>query len=74
MLRDKGAPSMTPFPGEQDFQSTDVDLDQMGDVVLSGPTSEEKPEELRKRKRKIRQEDPTEFVLADEAVQIGGVN
>jgi hypothetical protein len=74
MLREKGAPSLTPFPGEQDFQSKDLDLDQMGDVLISGPTSEEKPEELRKRRRKMRQEDPTEFLQSEESVQISGTN
>lgn len=74
MLRDKGAPQLSPFPGEQDFETTDLDLDQMGDVLVSGPTSQEKPEELKKRRRKIRQENPEEFVPADEAVQIGGRN
>ena len=74
MLRERGAPQMTPFPGEQDFQSTDLDLDEIGDVLVSGPTSQEKPEELKRRRRKIRQDDPERFASADEIVSVAGTN
>lgn len=86
MLRDKGAPSMTPFPGEQDFEATDVDLDQMGDVLLANNTGIEKPKlpmpEAKKKKKKPassgrtaeEQESALEFVPADETIQIAGVN
>ena len=74
MLREKGAPALTPFPGEQDFETTDTDLDELGDVLVAGNVDEKKAEQERRKKRKNRQEDPTDFVPADENIQIGGVN
>lgn len=81
MLRDKGAPALTPFPGEQDFETSDMDLDQMGDVLIAGnkPMPEEKKaisDRLRERdrKKKKRQESPEDFVPADESIPLGGGN
>jgi hypothetical protein len=51
MLRQKGAPSLTPFPGEQGFESEDVDDSQYGDVVR-GRTEELIPE-VKKKKKKV---------------------
>lgn len=50
MLRSKGAPAMSPFPGEQDFESEDVDDSQYGDVVR-GKTEDLIPEVKKKRKK-----------------------
>lgn len=49
MLRDRGVPAATPFPGEQEFESSDVDLDQVGDVVASPAI--ESPEKRKKKRR-----------------------
>lgn len=58
MLRDKGAPALTPFPGEQGFESNDLDLDRMGDVLVSGtrigPKEEDRGELPKKPKKKIK--------------------
>lgn len=50
MLRSKGAPAISPFPGEQDFESEDVDDSQYGDVVR-GKTEDLIPEVKKKRKK-----------------------
>lgn len=60
-LRDKGAPSLSPFPGEQDAVVEDVDLDPMGTTLASGaalgiPQEEEEtapPRQLRKRRKLV---------------------
>jgi len=62
MLRSKGAPGISPFPGEQDFESLDMDEDQFGDVVR-GRQEELSPEKKKKKKRS-----PEEFVPAEESV------
>ena len=67
MLRSKGAPSLTPFPGEQGFESEGMDEDQFGDVVR-GAQPELSPEKLKRKKRKS----PEEFVPAEESVNIIG--
>lgn len=84
MLRSKGAPAVSPFPGEQDFESMDVDLDQMGDVLLAKGKPEPKATEEQPKKKKKKpqmpartpeeQEEALKFVPADESVQMGGVN
>lgn len=50
MLRNKGAPSLSPFPGEQGFESEDMDEDQLGDVVR-GAQPELSPEKKKRKKR-----------------------
>jgi|NOAtaT_6_FD_contig_21_1612294_length_480_multi_3_in_0_out_0_1 hypothetical protein len=67
MLRQRGAPSLTPFPGEQGFESEDVDLDQTGDVVAADATGGLSSTERRKKKRR-----PEEFVAAEESVNLIG--
>lgn len=88
MLRSRGMPDATPFPGEQGFQSTDQDLDQMGNVLIAGgqpippkkldklpmPPKQGTEEKKKKKRRPDEEEDPTEFLQADEAVEISGVN
>lgn len=66
MLRDKGAPGLSPFPGEQDFESTDMDEDQFGNIVR-GRSEELSPEKKKKKKRA-----PEEFQSAQEPVDIIG--
>ena len=68
MLRNKGAPSLSPFPGEQDFESLDMDEDQFGDVIR-GRQEELSPEERKKKKRKPEAKD---FEPAQEPVSILG--
>lgn len=48
MLREKGAPSLSPFPGEQGFETEDLDLDQMGDILLA----KGQPEQSKKKKKR----------------------
>lgn len=85
MLRSKGAPAASPFPGEQDFESTDHDLDEMGDVLIAGrPEALEKAQEKgpvpapKKKKPVPKSSKPTpaeeEWVPADRSEMIGGVN
>lgn len=91
MLRDKGAPAVTPFPGEQGFEAEDLDLDQMGDVLVAKGGPAAGPEDEKSKKKKKKPAPPAEddyrkgrtkeeiessfdFVPADEAVQIHGVN
>ena len=89
MLRDKGAPALSPFPGEQAFEAEDVDLDSMGDAVQKPMLPEEllppgkgEKKGLEKKKKRPRmparaaggREEEPEFVLADESVPITGVN
>lgn len=84
MLRDKGAPALTPFPGEQGFESSDIDLDEMGDVLLAKGKPEPRAEEEKPKKKKKKpqppehtpeeEEEALKFVPADESIQIGGVN
>lgn len=50
MLREKGAPSMSPFPGEQGFQSEDMDEDQYGNTVR-GKSEELVPSKKKKKKQ-----------------------
>lgn len=57
MLREKGAPTLTPFPGEQGFESTDLDLDQMGDVLVAGSKPEELPNKKKKKKLAAEEEE-----------------
>lgn len=55
MLRNKGAPSLSPFPGEQEFESEDLDLDNIGDVTIAGEVNdleEKKTSRGRIRRRK----------------------
>lgn len=67
MLREKGAPSMSPFPGGQGFQSEDMDEDQYGEVVRG------KSEELvPSKKKKKKQPEDEDFELAQESVNIIG--
>lgn len=66
MLRSKGAPGISPFPGEQEFESLDMDEDQFGDVVR-GRQEELSPEKKKKKKRA-----QEEFVSAQEPVSIIG--
>ena len=47
-LREKGAPTLSPFPGEQAFESQDEDISPDGSIV-GGEIS---PELLRKKKKK----------------------
>lgn len=86
MLRDKGAPALTPFPGEQGFESADMDLDQFGTVLQSGSglsatqkKKKKKPvappkKDYKEGRTKEEIESSLEFVPSDETVQIGGVN
>jgi hypothetical protein len=49
---------MSPFPGEQDFETTDLDLDALGDVLIAknriGPEEEESSELPKPPKKKIK--------------------
>ena len=66
MLRQKGAPALTPFPGEQGFESEDIDVDGTGDIVTA-TTGVSDSAERRKKKRR-----PEDFVAAEESVNIIG--
>lgn len=66
MLREKGAPSMSPFPGDQGFQSEDMDEDQYGDTIRG------KSEELVPSKKKKKKQPEEGFELAQESVNIIG--
>ena len=81
MLRDRGMPDATPFPGEQGFQTTDQDLDEMGNILIAGTQpipKQKKPisDRFRERDRKKRkgQESLEDFVPADESIPISGRN
>lgn len=67
MLRNKGAPALSPFPGEQGFEAEGMDEDQFGDIVR-GAQPELSPEKLKRKKRKS----PEEFVPAEESANIIG--
>jgi hypothetical protein len=68
MLRNKGAPELSPFPGEQGFESEGMDEDQFGDVVRGGQP-ELSPEKLKRKKRKS---EALDFEPAQESVNIIG--
>lgn len=58
---------MSPFPGDQDFQSEDMDEDQYGDIIRG------KSEELvPSKKKKKKQPEDEDFELAQESVNIIG--